>query len=347
MRWPDQRTSQSQAFRRYAHVEIGRCAVALLLAVVAGAQTTGIYTASIAPKEGETLTAPCRYELTLPARNVATRAVLAVFDRGQETRAFYDDESLFEFAANHRLGLLWARHCPASDTGEIDAAPANGIGRAMLSALDDFAQSSKHGELATAKLILVGVAQAGPLAAAMPAFAADRVLAGIVYAPLGVAGLKLAPQHAGIPQLIIANGADPVAGTREPYEYFERHFANGAPWAFAVQNGAPHDGALSSTKALMLEWLDMLLTTVPDTTAPVSMGSVQRTGWWLYIQLQDTALRDASNRPVSRAKDARAEKVGQPAPSSYVPAGWMPTKKAAAEWQSFVRRQSHASDAKY
>lgn len=328
-------------------MKVGRCAIPLLFAVVSGAQTTGVYTVSIAPKQGETFDAPCRFELTLPARNVATRAVLAVFDRGQETRAFYDDESLFEFAANHRLGLLWVRHCPASETGEIDPAPGKGMGRALFSALDEFAQSSKHGELATAKLILVGVAQAGPLAAATPTFAADRVLASILYAPLGVAGLKLAPQPAGIPQLIIANGADPVAGTREPYEYFERHFANGAPWAFAIQNGAPHDGALSSTKELMLDWMEMLLTTVPDTTAPVSMGSVQRTGWWLYVQLQDTALRDAANRPVARAKDAKAEKVGQPAPSSYVPAGWAPTKKAASEWQAFVRKQSHVSDAKY
>lgn len=327
-------------------MNVPRLNAGLVFSIALSAQSAGVYAVSVAPKPGDTFAGPCRFELTIAARETAVRATLVIFDRGRETRAFYDDRMVFEFASKYALALLWVRHCPTADA-DIDPAPAHGLGRAVLAALDQLAQSSKHHELATSKVILLGFDQAGSLAAAMPAFAADRALASVVYAPLGVAAVNLAVQQSAIPQLVIANGADPVAGTRESYDYFDRHFANGAPWAFALQNGASHDGALAGAKDLILSWIEMLLTTTPDTTAPISLMAVQRTGWWLYVQMQDTALRDAGGQAVARAKDAKIEKVGQSAPASFRTAGWMPSKKSAGEWQSFVRKQSHVSEAKY
>lgn len=317
------------------------------LALSAAAQTVGVYSTVVAPAKGETFQGPCRFEVAIPAREIATRAVWVVFDRGLETRSFYDDEAVFRFAEQHRLALLWARHCPSAETGDIDPQPSHGLGRALFTALDQLARASAHGEFSTSKLIMLGYSEAALLAASMPAFAPDRVLASIAYAPIGLEPLTLEHPAAGIPQLVIANGADPAVGTQTPFRYFERHFTNGAPWAFAIQNGAAHEGGLSAAKSLMFSWIEMVLEATPDTTSPVALSAVQRTGWWLYLQKQEGGTKDDSGAPIARAKDAKIGKVGQPAPSAFAPAGWVASRKAAAEWQSFVRKQSHVSDAKY
>ena len=39
--------------------------------------------------------------------------------------------------------------------------------------------------------------------------------------------------------MILAGSADAVSGTERPYAYFRRHFDQGAPWTFLVQNKVP------------------------------------------------------------------------------------------------------------
>lgn len=315
-----------------------------VVAVAASAQTLGVYTAGIAPKQGETFAEPCRFELTIPAREVATRAVWVIYDRGPETRAFYDDATVLRFAEKQKLGLLWARHCPAAGGADIDMAPEHGLGRALFSALDELAVQSKHGELTSSKVLVLGYAEAAALAARLAEYARDRVLAAAVYAPVAIEEVTVGGTAIGVPQLVIANSADVLAGTRGPYLYFQKHFANGAPWTFVVQNGAEHEGALSGARDVLLAWTEALLETTADTTAPVMLASVQRSGWWLYIRMRDTAAKDESGRAVAMAEDAKYEKVGSSAPSGFAAAGWTGSKKAAAEWQSFVRKRSHARE---
>ena len=297
------------------------------------AQSAGVYTVDIPPEAGETLAEPCRFELIIPAAEYSTRAVWVIYDRGRDTRAFYDDEQLFQFAERRHLGLLWARHCPSKETGETDPDPSRGAGRALLSALNRLERPSGHGELSTSKIIVLGSGDDAALAARMAQFSPDRVLAAIVHAPAALEKLQ-APIN--VPQLVIANAADPAAGTKQPFAYFQRHLTNGAPWVFAVQRA--DEGALAAAKPLLFAWLEGLLDTVPDTNAPVSLGALQRSGWWLFARMQNSGEQDDSGQLLSIAADARIAKVGQSPPSGYQHAGWVPTKKMAEAWQSFIKR---------
>lgn len=297
------------------------------------AQSAGVHTVDIEPAPGESFSEPCRFELTIPAAEYSTRAVWVVYDRGRDTRAFYDDEALFQFAERRRLALLWAKHCPAAESGETEPDPSRGPGRALFAALNRLERPSGHGELSSSKVIALGAGADAALAARLAHFAPDRILASIVHAPAGFEKLR-APTN--VPQLVIANSADPASGTRLPFAYFQRHIANGAPWVFAVHNA--DEAALSATKPLLFAWVEGLLDSIPDTTAPVSMGTLQRTGWWLFIRMQDSGQQDESGLPVAAAADSKTAKVGQSGPAGFQPAGWVPTKKMADAWQNFIKR---------
>lgn len=284
---------------------------------------------------------PCRYELTIPQPEAAVRGVWVFFDRGREVVDFYNDAGVFRIAERERLALLLARHCAAHDDAQTE-----GAARQLFAALDQLAQSSKHGELPKTKVIAFGFGGAGPLVARLSGIAPDRVLAVIAYAPgqlesPGLDTVDLPPAAAQVPQLIIANGADTVAGTRKPFEYFERNFIRGAPWVFAIQNGVPQDGGLANALPLISAWME----TVLDDRPVFAPG--QGSGWWLYIKNEPTSMRDADGAALDRVSNARVDKGGSRAPGGYVAAGWTPGKKAAAAWLDFVKKQSHSVNSKY
>src|SRR5436305_14743313 len=117
-----------------------------------------------------------------------------------------------------------------------------------------------------------------------------------------------------VPQLVVANGADPVNGTKRPMDYFNRYFERGAPWMLAIQNGVPHHGGLANAKALMLAWVESILDATPETTGLTALSPGQRGGWWLYLRTEPTNLVDEWKAPVARVADAKIEKVGASAP---------------------------------
>jgi hypothetical protein len=80
---------------------------------------------------------------------------------------------------------------------------------------------SHNPELAWSELVLFGFSGAGSLVARMTAYVAERILAAIEYSPsqydpLGMDTIELPGKALIIPQLIIANGADDIAGTKRP-----------------------------------------------------------------------------------------------------------------------------------
>lgn len=329
------------------------CLTAILLAIPALAQRTGIYSTTVAPQTSEHLLEPCRYELSLPQPAAAMRAVFVIFDRGREVFDLYSSPELFRFSGKERIALLLARHCRSQETEDIDVQPEHGIGRALFTALDQLAQLSKHGELTSAKVIVFGFSGGGSLAGRFPGYSPDRVMAAIAYAPgqydpLGMDTIELPAAAAAVPQLIITNGDDTVNGTRRPFDYFQRHFERGAPWAFAIQNGVPHHGGLANAQPLMLAWIEALL----DSTAQAPVVTAlapgrQGAGWWLYLRTEPTATHDEWDNPVLRATDARIEKAGSREPGNYTAAGWMASRKAVGEWLDFVRKPQHPVNYKY
>ena len=140
--------------------------------------------------------------------------------------------------------------------------PAKGIGRALLAALSQFAELSGHGELASAKLILLGFSGTGSLVGRFAGYAPDRVMAVVAthpgHNPLGLETIDLSPKAAAIPQFILAGSTDRITGTERPYAYFRKYFDRGAPWTFVVQNKTPHCCVINA-KALVLTWLDAVV----------------------------------------------------------------------------------------
>src|SRR5688572_2602943 len=102
-------------------------------------------------------------------------------------------------------------HCRSRERGDMIVEPAKGVGRALFTAIDRFADSTAHPELKTARVIVMGWSGAGSLAARLAGYRPERYLAGIAYAPgqyepLGMDTIQLAGGAWKMPQLIIANG---------------------------------------------------------------------------------------------------------------------------------------------
>jgi pimeloyl-ACP methyl ester carboxylesterase len=94
--------------------------------------------------------------------------------------------------------------------------PSQGLGPALLRALDRFARTTKHPELSKAGLILLGFSGAGPLSARLIGDYPQRVIAAVLSAPGheppdGIDTIHLSREAQQVPELIIVGGADTVS----------------------------------------------------------------------------------------------------------------------------------------
>jgi hypothetical protein len=311
-----------------------------------------VFQTQVAPEPGEDLAAPCSYEMTLTDPSRTVKGAWVIFDRGRDMLRYYGDPDVQAFAQRHDLALVVPFHCRATAYEDIDVDPARGIGRALFTALSQFAKSSGHPELSSARVILLGFSGTGALVARFPEYAPDRVLAAIStdpghFDPLGVDTINLSPRAAAVPQLIVTGGADGISGTQRPYAFFRRHFDQKSRWTFLVQNGIPHC-CIINAKALVLEWLD----------ATVMQGTSRDAGWFGFISTTPSNIDDCpSPRPAAlppwchSARDTwgaenwlvRAAKIAREAtpPDGMVTAGWMPTRSFARHWLEFISKAEH------
>jgi hypothetical protein len=160
--------------------------------------------------------------------------------------------------------------------------------------------------------------------------------------------LTLPRKAAAIPQLILVGSADAVSGTQRPYDYFRRHFDEGAPWTFVVQNRVPHC-CIMNAKALMLEWLN----------AVVVRRLTRATGRYGFIAIEPTDATGCPGQTVPvrtslclGSKDdwggqnwsvssASVERRLVPS-QGLMPAGWLPTDAFGQHWKSFVTQSQHS-----
>ena len=154
-------------------------------------------------------------------------------------------------------GHFIARRSPSRKWSN-DVIPEHGLGRALVTALDQFATQSGHEELRSAKLLLFGFSATGSLALRMAAYIPKRTAATVAYAPgqyepFGVDTVVTSREVAVTPQFIIANGRDDRNGTARPCAYALALRAQGAPITFVIQNNTPHCCVLN-IKMLMLQW---------------------------------------------------------------------------------------------
>lgn len=313
---------------------------------------------SVAPLPDEDLAGPCKYEMTLVDRSRRIKGIWVIFERSRDTRSFYVDANVRAFARRHDVALLFPFHCPSkSDAGgetpgDINVDPSGGLGRALFAAIAQLSTSAGHSELTSAKLILLGFSGTGSLVARLAEYAADRVLAVIPTGPghrdaVGMDTIVLSAKAAAIPQLVLVGSADAVSGTARPYAYFQRHFDQGAPWTFVVQNLAPHC-CIMNAKALILEWLE----------AVVGQRLTRSTGYFGFIRTTPTTATDCPDQtdPVRRSWcRSPADHWGGPtwsvasatidrrprAQAGMLAAGWLPTRAFADHWRTFVTRSEY------
>jgi dienelactone hydrolase len=297
------------------------------------AQTLEEHKTVVAPLPDEDILYPCEYRLLLPESADPVKAVWVVFDRGQDYLRWYLDRQVQAFAREHRLALVLAMHCRSKEREDMIVEPAKGVGRALFTALDQFAASENRAELKTAPLIAMGWSGAGSLVGRLAGYRPERYLAGIAYAPgqyepLGMDTIALSQNAIRMPQLIIANGADNINGTERPYAYFRKYFDKGAPWTFVIQNRTPHC-CLQNVQTLILDWLRAILATPSKSWGAGKHG---------YITVEFSRVSDEWKRPVFNATSARVAETSREPASGELPAGWLPSSIFAEGWLAFVRR---------
>ena len=281
----------------------------------------------VTPLSNETFAGSCRYDLAFPAGRHLVRAVWVTFDRGRDIMKFYSDPDVVDFARRHHLALMMPHQCPAKNAPggpkEMDMDPSHGVGRALFTALDQFARHSGHAELSSSKLILLGFSGTGALFAHFVGYAPDRILASIPADPghcdpLGVDNLRLPPAALVVPELIMAGGADKVSGTQRPYNCFRLYRERGAPWLFVVQNRTPHC-CIINAKSLILAWLDEIINLrQPSPTKPLRKIDDSR-GWVGYIRACPSDVHDGWGTATWDACDASIQRTGRVAPADRYP----------------------------
>ena len=314
-----------------------------------------VFQTSVAPLVDEDLASACEYEMTLPDPSGTVRGVWVIFDRGRDMLRYYGDPDVQAFAKRHDWALLLPFHCRAKSgtDGDMNMDPSKGLGRALLSALTQFADMSGHPEMASAKLILLGFSGTGSLAGRFPGYAPDRVVAVIAahagHSPLGLDTIDLSAKATAIPQLIVAGSTDRITGTERPYAYFRKYFDRGASWTFVVQNKTPHCCVINA-KVLVLNWLEAtvvrrltrgrgeasygFMQTVAETRQGCPNLSPPAVPIWCH-GTKDTW--GGENWSVSSATVARRQDPLEGMKS----AGWLPTPEFAKLWLSFVTQREH------
>jgi dienelactone hydrolase len=305
------------------------------------------YRTYVVPRPNENVKRNCEYQLTIPHAEHPVSAVLVVYERGWQFGNLYFDPDITAFAAKHTMALMLAHHCGSKEREDMDVVPEHGIGRALVTALDQLARNAHHPELAWSKLVLLGFSGAGSLVARMTAYIPERIVGVVEYAPsqydpLGMDTIELPDTAMAIPQLIIAGGADNISGTKRPYEYFQRYRKRNAPLTFVVQNRVPHCCVANMTPLVLLWLTDVVRKRAPTAMHKSLVNINEAKAWEGFIETQPSSVRDTWKETVWNVSDAWIAHHGRGAPKSgSLDAGWLPSKRFAEAWLAFEHQPSH------
>ena len=324
-------------------------AVVVLVASSYSSAQTAQFATAVTPLPNEDIASDCHYELAIPVPNHPVRGVWVIFDRGQDVHDLFSDAKVQAFAQRYRLALLLHGHCPGKapeDHEDMNMEPSKGLGRALFTALDQFAHDTGHGELAKAKLIFLGFSGAGCLSARLAASVPEKTIAAILsapghYDPLGIDTVDLKAPALAIPEFILAGGADTVSGTTRPYQYFQKYTERGAPWIFVAQNKSPHC-CTANARDFMLHWLEAVIQQRLAASSDDPLREMnQSNGWQAFLKTVDTKTKDSFGLRTLNVVDAKVEKSKRRVPKSMIAAGWLPNRTLAREWRSFVQQPQH------
>jgi hypothetical protein len=285
----------------------------------------------------EDLIGPCEFLLQLPSPNVPQAGTVVVYDREDDSDV-YNSPQLQQSAATLHFAMVFAYQCNSKSHQDLQPNAFDGQGRVLLAAMNQFAINVNHPELATTNFILFGFSAAAILTQTMESYAPNRILGGIEYAP-GDPWLNTVPvtaQSAKTPTLILTNAADHLAGNWNQLQYFLAGRAQGAPWAFAVQNGTSHCCAWS-TVPIIIPWIQAIAA-APPSAIPTTSAATQAlfpTPTFAAFQCKPDGVWDANGTQdcaITQASFSAAQLTS----GSQSSTGWLPNQAAATAWLNWV-----------
>lgn len=206
-----------------------------------------------APNHAATVTGA----LFLPFDRRQVEAVIVVLNWGLDV---YNDQRWRQMANDTRVGLLLltvARNAkgdvPISQQVERNAAAGGGDGLLVL--LRRLARESGHSELSDIRMLFWGPSAAGSFGTTFAMWHPERTI-GFVRYNSHLRGLSVKIDAIqDIPALLLAGGADEVAGTQDARDLWQQGRALGAPWTFGIEPAQGHGQGLDKATAFMLSWM--------------------------------------------------------------------------------------------
>jgi len=220
-----------------------------------------------------------------------------------------------------RLSLPFLPGAPPS-AQVLRNAPLGG-GQALLTALNELARRTGRPELGDAGVLLWGFSAGGNFGPTFAQWRPDRTL-GFVRYYSNLRGIPVdVSRIANIPALIVAGGADSVAGIEDSERAWRAGRAANAPWAFVVHPGQAHgsaQGILGST-VFMLKWIEAVLSTQGPSSGSNSASSLARRFSRDSVWLANDATGEITVVPRGGAGDG-----------DRVATSWFPSEESAASW---------------
>jgi poly(3-hydroxybutyrate) depolymerase len=223
------------------------------------------------------------------------------------------------FAVKHRLALVACQFTDKKhDQGFIEeyVNVSQGSGQALLHAINEFAERSKHPELANAPMLLWGMSAGGQFNYEFVAWKPERVIAFVVNKG-GIYYTALAPRAArNVPGLLFTGGKDLEFRTNTINGLFAVNRRGGALWALAEEPGVAHVVGRSRDVAMVF-FADVLKLRL-DAAAPTSLRALtEKSGF------------------IGDLKAKTFAPIGDTPVPNY-PTAWLPTQRSAEAWQAMV-----------
>lgn len=160
------RVNVRSTYRVYGYMSLRFLALLPILTsgfAVHAQQSKGFRT-FVEPLPDEEILQPCEYRMAPLETTGAVRAAWVIYDRGQDYLQWFLDRRIRAFANDHRLALILAMHCRSKEREDMIVEPKRGAGRALFTALRQFASSAARPELNDTGIIPMGWSGAGSLA---------------------------------------------------------------------------------------------------------------------------------------------------------------------------------------
>lgn len=262
--------------------------------------------------------AVAQFRFWAPPGAAKVRAVLVLVPGSNgDGRAMAQDTVWQNFATKHNLAIIACRFTdkPHDQSFFEDyISVSQGTGQALLTALDHFAERSKHPEVSGAPFLMWGMSAGGQFNWEFVAWKPERVIAFVVNKG-GVYYSALLPKASRlVPGILFTGGKDIEFRTNTINGLFAVNRRGGALWALAEEPSAAHVVGRSRDVAMALY----------EEVLPLRLGA---DGTLLAIEEKSGFLGDLKAKTFARLGDGKVP--------GY-PTSWLPTERVAKAWEWLV-----------